>query len=180
MVSVRLVAVSGSPGVGKSALCRLLGESGFNDVDLTALVKKEGLGVRDRKRDALAVDVDVLEGALKEKIRGSSGVVVLDGLLSHHLPVERVVVVRCDALVLAGRLKARKYSSEKIRENVEAEFLGVILEEALGKKVPVLEVDVTKEIDFKRVAGWVKNKGETNLLSLDMSESFSVFLGGFI
>ena len=48
-----------------------------------------------------------------------------------------------EADVLAKRLEARGYGPDKVRENVQAEVLDVILCEATESEIPVYEVDCT-------------------------------------
>jgi len=44
--------------------------------------------------------------------------------------IDLVVVVRCDSTLLYDRLKARGYSEKKLDENMDAEIMQVLLEEA--------------------------------------------------
>jgi adenylate kinase len=56
-----------------------------------------------------------------------------------------VIILRCRPDILKSRLLKRGYSKEKIRENVEAEALDVILVETLDIHPPgnILEIDTT-------------------------------------
>ena len=60
------------------------------------------------------------------------------------------IVLRCNPKILRERLDSRDYTEEKIRENMEAEALNIITEEAIeiyGEK-NVFELDTTnKSID---------------------------------
>ena len=59
--------------------------------------------------------------------------------------VEFVAVLRCEPSELKRRLEARRYPGEKITENVEAELIGVVLDESIrvfGAKA-VREYDTT-------------------------------------
>jgi adenylate kinase len=53
-------------------------------------------------------------------------------------------VLRCDPDVLRGRLQRRGYSTGKVVENLEAEALDIILQEALDMGAPVLQRDGTR------------------------------------
>ena len=53
--------------------------------------------------------------------------------------------MRCHPDVLADRLRARGYSESKVRENVEAEVLDVILCESVDSGIPTFVVDSTSE-----------------------------------
>jgi adenylate kinase len=70
--------------------------------------------------------------------------VLYEGHLSHLLPVDGVWLVRCDPQVLRGRLAARKYPTSKVLENLEAEALDVILQEALERFDHLVQRDGTR------------------------------------
>ncbi len=55
-----------------------------------------------------------------------------EGHTSHTLDnINTVILLRCDPSILGKRLSERNYSEDKIRENLEAEALNIILDEAL-------------------------------------------------
>jgi adenylate kinase len=60
------------------------------------------------------------------------------------VPTDLVVVLRCRPSVLEKRLLAREWPLAKVRENVEAEALDVILVEAVESSVETVEVDTTE------------------------------------
>jgi len=69
---------------------------------------------------------------------------VLVGHLSHLLPVRDALVLRCHPVELLARLrKARRGSASDRRENVLAEATDVVLQEALGRRRRVWELDTT-------------------------------------
>jgi adenylate kinase len=68
---------------------------------------------------------------------------VVEGHLSHLLPVARVVVLRCVPARLEKRLLRRGYSAGKARENAEAEAIGVIAQEARAARKETYEIDTT-------------------------------------
>ncbi|GAF93622.1 unnamed protein product, partial [marine sediment metagenome] len=75
------------------------------------------------------------------------GNILLVSHLSHLMHCDTVIVLRTSPRILRQRLEARGWPESKVRENVEAEAVGVILVEAmeLEPAVPVLEVDTTSE-----------------------------------
>jgi adenylate kinase len=134
------VAITGTPGTGKSTLSELLRKEGHRVIELTAFIKDRSLlGRYDEGRDTHEVDVEALEGA----IGVLEGDVILEGHLSHLLEVDLIIVLRCAPKVLTERLSGRGYSDAKIRENVEAEALDVILVESLEGGGEVVEIDTT-------------------------------------
>lgn len=135
-----LVAIAGTPGTGKSSACDVLAKRGYLVVDLDEIARREGLIVgRDEKRGTDEVDVD----ALREGLRIPAKVAFLKSHYSHRMDVNLAVVLRCRPTVLRTRLEARGWPSEKVRENVEAEAIDVILQEAVARLPFVFEVDTT-------------------------------------
>ena len=138
-----LVALTGTPGTGKSSVGRVLEARGYAIMDLDELARRNGLVKgRDRKRKADEIDID----ALREHIRvpaKSSKLAFLKSHYSHMMDVYHVVVLRCRPSVLRERLRARGWPAEKIREIVEAEALDVITQEAVGRTAWVSEIDTT-------------------------------------
>jgi adenylate kinase len=134
-----LVAVTGTPGTGKTSVCKLL--KGVTVIDLRALAEEHSdLFSRDKKRKSLDVDVKML----RKFIPKPDGVTVLDGHLSHHMKPDFAIVLRCSPEVLAKRLTKRRWSKAKIRENLEAEAVDVILIEAMDSCNEVFEIDTTE------------------------------------
>ena len=135
-----IIAVTGTPGVGKTTIARLLSERlGYEYVDLKDLAVSSGLA--EPQGEEMAIDVERLPDVARAKLEGKNAVV--DGHLSHFLPADVVIVLRTDPRVLAKRLEGRGYSKGKIADNVEAELIDLILVEALERNDRVLEVDTT-------------------------------------
>ncbi len=140
MVRLVLIAISGTPGTGKSSVCDVLALRGYAVVDLNEIARRECLIVgRDVARGSDEVDVD----AMREGLRVSAKIAFLKAHFSHQMDVNLAVVLRCRPSVLRKRLEARGWSPEKIRENVEAEAIDVILQEAVARLPYVYEVDTT-------------------------------------
>ena len=138
-----LFALTGTPGTGKSSVSEELRSRGYDVVDGKRFIIEQGLmGELDEARDTHEVDLDLLNDAL-EPFRESDGIVVLDSHLSHFMDSHGIIVLRCAPDVLAKRLEARGYGPDKVRENVQAEVLDVILCEATESEIPVYEVDCT-------------------------------------
>ena len=135
-----LVAVTGTPGTGKTSACDVLARRGYAVVDLDDLARTGGYIVgRDEARQSDEVDVD----ALRENLRVPAKVAFLRSHYSHRMDVNLAVVLRCRPSVLRKRLEARGWSAAKVRENVEAEAIDVITQEAAEALPLVYEVDTT-------------------------------------
>jgi adenylate kinase len=136
-----LIAVTGTPGTGKSSTCEVLAGRGYVVLDLDEIARREGYVVgRDEVRGSDEVDVD----SLREGLRVSAKVAFLKGHYSHRMDVNLAVVLRCRPSVLRTRLEARGWSASKVRENVEAEAIDVITQEAADRLPFVFEVDTTQ------------------------------------
>ena len=77
--------------------------------------------------------MDALGAALKKEIETSTQPIVVDGHYSHDLIDEptKVIVLRKAPWELYEVLQNRLYSYDKVWENLEAEIMGVIMEETL-------------------------------------------------
>lgn len=137
-----IIAVTGTPGTGKTSVSReLAGLLGYEYVDVNAFAGREGVETEyDEERGTTAVDVESLVATLQGEVGENA---VLDGHLSHFFPVDLTVVLRCEPSELQGRLAGKGWNEEKIRENVEAEVLDLILHEAVKMRERVVEVDTT-------------------------------------
>ncbi|MFB3765838.1 MAG: adenylate kinase family protein [Methanotrichaceae archaeon] len=143
------VALTGTPGTGKSTVAALLP---YRIIDINALVKGGlNLGI-DPERDCLEADMERLERRLDEldSIADSnsmgrtdvSDITVIEGHISHYF-ADSAIVLRLDPKELKKRLQSRGYSEKKVRENLESEALDVILIEAVEFCDRVDEINTT-------------------------------------
>ncbi len=167
-----IVAVTGTPGTGKTSISRELGDLMDIDViDITEFAKERGLG---EQGEEFEVDVSEMVSALEQDLEGGQDA-LLEGHLAHHFPADHCVVLRCDPQVLRKRLEERDYSREKIDENLEAEAMDLILQEAVREQESIIELDTTglKPAEAaEELAGKIR-KGETGYGQVDWSS----FLG---
>lgn len=133
------IAVTGTPGVGKTSACALV--RSVRVVDVNSLVDQLGLATGyDRKRKTKEVDVSRLAKAVAKM----EGDMLLEGHFSHLLNPSLAIVLRCSPKVLEGRLRKKGWSEAKVRENVEAEAVDVILIDTIENVHEVCEIDTTK------------------------------------
>jgi adenylate kinase len=141
------IAVTGTPGVGKTSACSRVRKPPVYHVN--GLVELFGLASGyDRKRRTKEVDVRKLAKAIDKGIKGD---MILEGHFSHMLGADLAIVLRCSPKVLERRLRKKGWSDAKIKENVEAEAVDVVLVEALENVPEVCEIDTTEMTD-KQVA----------------------------
>lgn len=138
-----LIAITGTPGTGKTAVSAELRNCGYTVIDMNEHMRAHGLlGAKDEARETFEVDPEALNDSLKEYAE-SEDTVFAESHLAHLMDCSMVIVLRCSPSVLAMRLRARSYGEGKVRENVQAEILDVILCEAADSDIPVFELDCT-------------------------------------
>jgi len=150
----KTIIVTGTPGVGKTVLARLLAkQTGFRFLNLGELVKKERLyGRFDGLRQSYVIDERRLHKTLIDffAARGEGGLVIETNWVGKFMPKKRgmiAIVVRLDPVVLASRLRGRRWPKRKIWENVEAELIDLSLYESLKRLGArrVYEIDATRK-----------------------------------
>jgi len=141
MISVMPVAylVAGTPGVGKSAVARLLAERmGVTLIELAELV--------------LPGELDVSAARLSARAGRLMRAAGRDAVIASHIVFKPrwatlggIIVLRRNPLRLLEELRLRGYPEEKVLENVEAELLGVVHHESMrwAGRVRVVQIDTT-------------------------------------
>ncbi|RXA19374.1 adenylate kinase [Methanosarcina sp. MSH10X1] len=140
-----LIGLTGTPGTGKTSVSKLLeGKRHWKVIHLNDLIKEEHLYTEiDEERDAVIADMEFVRQRVEEIICGRENeVIILESHLAHYI-ADTVIILRTRPPELKIRLKARGYSEEKIKENLEAEALDVILVEAFEWCEKVFEIDTT-------------------------------------
>jgi adenylate kinase len=136
---VRPIALTGTPGTGKTAVAAHLGP--LRTVEVAELARAWGLA-RIRGKE-VEVDLPRLIRRAKGR-RALRGIDVVVGHLAHFLPLRDVVVLRCHPLELDRRLReSPRGGAAARRENVAAEATDVIRWEATGRGRRVCQVDTT-------------------------------------
>lgn len=137
------VFITGTPCTGKTTLASKLNGRLIKINDL-AINHDFVLGI-DENKGYKVIDIDKLSAYVDELIKDCDELLIFEGHLSHLCDgADKVIVLRVDPDILKTRLEARDYSDAKIRENLEAEALGVCSAEAYEKySDKVYELDVT-------------------------------------
>jgi len=135
------VALTGTPGTGKTSVASEVGERlDVNVIHLNDVIEREGLYTdRDEERDSLVADIEAIEAYLGDW----SG--LLDSHLAHQFDADAVVVLRCAPEELTDRLRQRGEPEAKVAENAESEALDIVLSEAVRHhgEASVYEIDTT-------------------------------------
>lgn len=133
------IAVTGTPGTGKTTITEKLVDRGYKVIHLTEFFEENDIGKEvEGERE---IDIEEIKESLERKEFDEGA--VIEGHLSHHYPVDFCVVLRCQPEELRERLSGRDYSEEKVEENIEAEKIDIILSEAVQKQETVIEVDTS-------------------------------------
>lgn len=167
------IAVTGSPGAGKTTISKSICEkTGLEYFCLKTWIMEKKLYDRyDEHMDTYIVDVEKL--SKKYRKLGLTNV-VLDGHLSHKLNPSHIILVRCMPTELSRRLFERGYGRQKILDNVEAEFMGVLEEEVTGFP-NLIELDNTSSIETETILGFIREGGR-HPLNIEWSADFEEFL----
>jgi len=149
----KAIVITGTPGVGKSTIARMLAEElGACLIELGDLVVEKGLYMGlDEERASLIVDTRALATEVAKMLSGDqehSLFIVVSHYAQDVVPKEAVLmafVLRRSPYELKRVLAERGYGERKIIENVQAEVLDVCLVEALETYGPglIYEVDTT-------------------------------------
>jgi adenylate kinase len=142
------VALSGTPGTGKTSVAMVLKKQGYDIVHLhTFAQEKHCIAGVDKKRNSQLIDMVKLDKAIAKNFP-SDALVFFDGHIAHLLKtMEKVILLRCHPMELEKRLLKKKWSAKKRRENIDAEILDVILCEAVERHQldDIFEIDTTRK-----------------------------------
>jgi adenylate kinase len=142
------IFITGTPCTGKTTLASKLNGRLIKINDL-AISHNFVMGI-DEEKGYKVIDIDELSRHVYEITRDCDETLIFEGHLSHLCDgADKVIVLRVRPEILEGRLRERNYSDAKIRENLEAEALGVCSAEAYEKYSDrVYELDISNlEID---------------------------------
>jgi len=135
------VAITGTPGTGKTSVAAFLAEKGYEVRSFDELAEDFVVGY-DEERKCKIVDTEEMDKAFRN-IR-EEGIMFVEGHLAHMLSVDFVIVLRCDPSELEKRLKAKRWEDKKIKENLEAEAMDLILSQSCDiHEGHVAEIDTT-------------------------------------
>ena len=149
MLNCMIIAVSGSPGTGKTDISKYLAKSlNYIYLDVNEVIRKNNLrGKYLKKFDSYEVDVNKLNKILIKIIKKNNDLII-DSHLSHYIAsryLNYCIICKCDLKVLKKRLEKRGYNAIKVRENLDSEIFDVCLNEALENKHRVIVVDTSKK-----------------------------------
>jgi len=146
---VKLILITGTPGTGKSTLAKFLAKKlGWERLDLHPYYSQLSTRYNPKKR-CYEIDFNKLKRFVTKKLKEAKKPLILDSHISHQLPKEIVnlciVLTSSNLKILEKRLKQRKYSKQKIRENLDSEIFQVCLNQARENGHKLLIIDIAKD-----------------------------------
>ena len=151
-----IICITGTPGTGKSTLAKiLLKEFKYPLLDIKKFIKEKDISEGyDKKLKCEIIDIKNLNKEIIKEIKRvkkefSPDGIIIDSHLSHYLPKKYVnicIVAKCELKELEKRLKKRRYSKEKIRDNLDSEIFDICLNEAKEKGHYTFVINATKAI----------------------------------
>ena len=154
---MKAVVVTGTPGTGKTTVAKRLAKK----LEYKVISSEKLSSGYDKKKKCKVVDEKKLSKALVKMIKKSDQGLVIDSHLSHYLPADAVdvcIVTKCNLKLLKNRLKRRKYSEKKIRDNLDCEIFDICLNEAKETGHNIVVVDTDKKVDYEKLARKTKRK----------------------
>ena len=137
------LAITGTPGTGKTAVAKALGKQlHWQVIHLNLVAKKHKLySGYDEKRKVKIVDVDKVQDVLDTV----DGDMIFESHFAQDLEADLTVVLRCEIAELGRRMQSKGWKKAKRLENLQAEIFQICLEEAQEQERFVLQIDTTRK-----------------------------------
>ena len=163
------ILITGTPATGKSTLgAELASRTSLNYINIGELAKQEELyDGWDEKYDCHVLDEDRVIDEIESRMCEGGNIVDYHGC--DFFPerwFDIVFVLRTNNSTLYERLEQRKYSEEKIKENVQCEIFQTLLEEARESYdtniVHELESNTSADMErnLEQIIQWIKTWSE--------------------
>jgi adenylate kinase len=144
------LAITGNPGVGKHTstkfVCEKLGD--VKIIDINKIIIDNNAFLPNDDRNGKEVDIKKTSKLIRYELKKRGDLVIIGHLVPYVLKpdgIDLVVVMRRSPYEIIKTFEDREYSSEKIRENVASEILGISFYDALKTfgKNKLIEFDAT-------------------------------------
>ena len=164
-----VVALTGSPGTGKSTLAFRLKEHGLNVITVEEIARD----VNALSQSETGIEVETSK--LIHWIWDGSEDCIIDGHLSHHCSIDAIIVLRCHPFKLRQRLRQRDgYGIEKIESNVEWELVSGVWSDIidLHPQARVIEFDTTNEqVSLESILDFISNHDASRSVQESIADS---------
>ncbi len=150
-----ILIVTGTPGTGKSSFSKKLATKlGLRYISINDIIFKNNLVKGyDEMRKSYIVDEEAAQSYIIKMLKEEDDLVFDGHNAVHIIPcnyVDYCIVLRCDPYILWDRLIDKRFDEDKVRENVQAEILDIILIEAIEKcGDKVIQLDASRNFDDK-------------------------------
>jgi len=153
------ILISGTPGVGKTEISKILSlKFNFLYFSVSKFILENKLYTSyDSKRETYNIDDSVIQ-KINDQINKMDNVIIETIYPSLIDNADKIIVLRKNPFVLYKDLKDRNWGDLKIAENVEAEILGVIAQEAREWFKNICEIDVTNKSREEVVKNIIDNR----------------------
>lgn len=149
----RLV-ITGNPGVGKHTSAKLVAKKfrGSKIIDINEVALINNAILDDNDKYGLSIDIKKVSKLIAHETKtNAEGLILVGHLAPYVIDPSRItiaIVLRRSPYELISVFQQRHYTSEKARENIASEILGVSLYDSVMSfgKDKIAEVDTTGEI----------------------------------
>ena len=160
------IVITGNPGVGKHTIGREVSKIlKIPLIDINEIATNFQL--LEKAEETNDVDVMKLSKLLKNEIKENSIIVGhLAPYVLNSTQISKVIVLRKNPYDLIPIYENRKYSKDKIKDNIGSEALGVIFYDSLSKfgQEKTLQLDITNQ-DLQRSVAKVIDAIQSKILS---------------
>ena len=155
----RLV-ITGNPGVGKHTSAKLIAKKfrGSKIIDINEVALVNNAILDDNDKYGISIDIKKVSKLIAQETKTNvEGLILVGHLAPYVIDSGRItiaIVLRRSPYELISVFQQRHYASEKARENIASEILGVSLYDSVMSfgKDKIAEVDTTGEIPARTSA----------------------------
>jgi adenylate kinase len=176
---IMIIIITGTPGVGKTTVAKsIIKIYNAEYINISEFVISRKLYLEyDEESGSYIIDEDNVKKELRKFLEGIKKNIVVETIYPSLLEeADLIIILRRSPIELYNSLKFRNWSIKKVAENVMAEILGIISQEARTVRGEICEINVTgkklEEILFnieKRICenvDWLESEEVQNLMLL--------------